>query len=180
LKERIVLPGDKIGTIEEFKAGRGVYEEKKELFAQVFGFLEIRGKIASVRELKRIPEIKRNDVIIGRIIDIRGNFAMVEIARKKGEERELRYTNHGFLHISNVGEGFENIGNAIGYLDIIRARVLDSSPKLSIEEPEMGVIKAFCSSCKNELVLQEKKLKCPRCGKEESRKISSCYGKGEW
>jgi len=100
----MVLPGDKIGTLEEFRAGKGVYEENKELFAQVLGILEIKGKTASIRELKKIPEIKRNDVIVGRVIDVRGNFAMVEIARKKGEDRDLKYTNLGFLHISNVGK----------------------------------------------------------------------------
>ncbi len=180
MKEKIVLPGDRIGTPEEFRVGKGVYEENKELFAQVVGILEIKGKTASIRELKKIPEIKRNDVIVGRVIDVRGNFAMVEIARKKGEDRDLKYTNLGFLHISNVGKGFDSIGVAIGYFDIIKARVLDPSPKLSIDEPEMGVIKAFCSSCKSELILYEGKLKCPKCGKEESRKISNSYGKGEW
>jgi exosome complex component CSL4 len=44
----------------------------------------------------------------------------------------------------------------------------------------MGVIKAFCNSCRSELILYEGKLKCPKCGKEESRKISNSYGKGEW
>jgi len=74
LKEKIVLPGDRIGTPEEFRVGKGVYEENKELFAQVVGILEIKGKTASIRELKKIPEIKRNDVIVGRVIDVRGNF----------------------------------------------------------------------------------------------------------
>ncbi|MEM4575406.1 MAG: RNA-binding protein, partial [Archaeoglobaceae archaeon] len=63
---------------------------------------------------------------------------------------------------------------------IIKARVLDPSPKLAIDEPEMGVIKAFCRSCRGELALIKGKLKCTRCGKEESRKLSNSYGRGEW
>ncbi|MCS7118568.1 MAG: exosome complex RNA-binding protein Csl4 [Archaeoglobaceae archaeon] len=180
MRKRVVFPGDRIGTIEEFKAGKGVYEENRELFAFVAGFLELKNKVVNVSSFRTIPEIKKDDIVIGRIVDIRGNFAMVEIVRKKGESRDLSYTNHGFLHVSNVGERVENIGNAINYLDIIKARVLDPSPRLSIKEPEMGVLKAFCSSCRNELFLDSGRLKCRSCGKEEIRKVSDSYGKGEW
>ncbi|MCS7144145.1 MAG: exosome complex RNA-binding protein Csl4 [Archaeoglobaceae archaeon] len=176
----IVLPGDKIGSVEEFKAGEGVYEEEGELFASVAGILELEDKKARIKSFSRIPELKKGDVVLGRVVEIKNSFAMVEIARKKGEDRELAHTGLALLHISNLGERVDNIGDAIGYFDILKARVLDTSPKISIREPEMGVIKAFCSSCKSELLLEGGKLKCPNCGKEEKRKISRAYGKGEW
>lgn len=176
----IVLPGDKIGTVEEFKAGEGVYEENGKLFASVAGVLEFEDKKAIIRSFRRVPELKKGDIVIGRVVDVRNNFAMVEIARKKGEDRDLAHTGLALLHVSNLGDRVDDIGNAISYFDIVKARVLDTSPKISIREPEMGVIKAFCSSCKSELILEEGKLKCPSCGKEEKRKISKSYGKGEW
>ncbi|MEM1956959.1 MAG: exosome complex RNA-binding protein Csl4 [Archaeoglobaceae archaeon] len=179
MKERIVFPGDRIGTVEEFKAGKGVYEENREIYAGIAGYLEIRDNVANVVAFKKIPELKKDDVVIGRVVDVRNNFAMVEIARKRGEDRDLGHTNLAMLHISNVGR-FESITNALSYRDIVKARVLDATPKLSIKEPEMGVVKAFCSVCKADLILEKGKLKCPNCGREESRKLSSSYGKGEW
>ena len=180
MREMIVFPGDRIGSVEEYRAGDGVYEEKGELFASVAGILEFEGRKVSIKSFKSVPELKKGDIVVGRVVDLRNSFAMVEIARKKGEERELAHTGLALLHVSNVGERVGNIGDAISYFDIVRARVLDSSPRISIREPEMGVLKAFCSSCKSELILEGGKLKCPNCGKEEKRKISKSYGKGEW
>lgn len=179
MKKRVVIPGDRIGTVEEFRAGKGVYEEDKELYASTTGYLEIKDRIASVLAFKKVPEIRKGDVVIGRVLDMRNSFAMVEIARKRGEDRELGCKNIAMLHISNVGR-FENIAEALGYRDIVRARVLDETLRISIKEPDMGVVKAFCSACKSELLLKEGKLKCPNCGKEENRKISNSYGKGVW
>lgn len=176
----IVFPGDRVGSVEEFKAGEGVYEENGELFASVTGVLQIEDKKATVKSFKKIPELKKGDVVVGRVVDVRNSFAMVEIARKKGEDRNLAHTGLALLHISNIGERVENIESAIYYFDIVKARVLDSSPRLSIREPEMGVLKAYCGFCKGELVLEGGKLKCPSCGREEKRKISKSYGKGEW
>ena len=180
MREMIVFPGDKIGSVEEYKAGDGVYEERGELFASVAGILEIEGKKASIKGFRKIPELKKGDVVVGRVVEIRNSFAMVEIARKKGEERELAHTGLALLHVSNIGDRVGSIGEAINYFDIVKARVIDSSPKISIREPEMGVLKAFCSSCKTELALDGGKLKCPNCGREERKKVSKSYGKGEW
>lgn len=176
----IVFPGDRIGSVEEFKAEEGVYEENGELFASVTGVLNIEDKRVGVKSFKKIPELKKGDVVVGRVVEIRNSFAMVEIARKEGEDRELAYTRLALLHISNVGEGVESIENAVGYFDIVKARVLDTSPKISIKEPEMGVLKAYCGSCRDELIFEGGKLKCSNCGREERRKISKAYGKGEW
>ncbi|MEM1578274.1 MAG: exosome complex RNA-binding protein Csl4 [Archaeoglobaceae archaeon] len=175
-----VFPGDRVGSVEEYKAGKGVYEEKSELFASVAGLLRIKDRIVSVESFKKIPELKKGDIVLGRVVDVRNSFAMVEIARKKGEDRDLAYTGLGMLHISNVGEKIDNISSAIYYFDIVKARVIDSSPKLSIQEKEMGVLKAYCSQCKSELNFEDGKLKCPSCNREERRKISESYGKGEW
>lgn len=176
----IVFPGDKVGSVEEFKVGNGVYEENGELFASVSGVLQIEDKKVNVVSFKKIPELKKGDVVVGRVVDVRNSFAMVEIARKKGEDRNLAHTGLALLHISNVGERVENIESAISYFDIVKARVIDTSPKISIKEPDMGVLKAYCGSCKIELALEGGKLKCPNCGKEERRKVSRSYGKGEW
>ncbi len=73
------------------------------------------------------------------------------------------------------------MSNAVGYMDIIKARVIDPERlSLSTKEPEMGVLKSICRICKHELVRDGDVLRCPNCGNVERRKVSKSYGKGSW
>ncbi len=178
---KIVMPGDRIGSAEEYVKGGGVYEEDGELFAAVAGQLVISNKVARVESVKPIPEIVKGDVVLGRVVDVRNTMALVEVVSKKGEDRSLTNRGVGIIHISNVDERYvENISEAIGYLDIVKARVIGDNLRLSTKEKEMGVLKALCSNCKTEMVREGDILKCPECGRVEKRKISTDYGKGEW
>lgn len=179
---KFVMPGDKLGYAEEYAAGKGVYEENGELFASVAGRVVMKNRVISVEPVKRIPEINKGDVVVGRIIDLRNSLALVEIARKEGSDRGLMHTGLGAIHISNVQPGYlKDISTAFGYRDIVRARVVDvEQMRLSTKEEGMGVIKAICSVCKEGLVLEKDKLVCPSCGNVEKRRISPEYGKGRW
>ncbi|WP_202318785.1 exosome complex RNA-binding protein Csl4 [Archaeoglobus neptunius] len=178
---RVVMPGDRIGSSEEYIKGEGVYEENGELFAAVAGNLVIEDRVASVRSFSPIPEIVKGDVILGRVVDVRNSLALVEVASKRGEKRPLTNKGIGILHISNVDEKYvKNINEAVSYLDIIKARVIGDNLRLSTKENEMGVLKALCGVCRSEMVREGDMLKCPECGRTEKRKISTDYGKGEW
>lgn len=176
-----VFPGDFLGYAEEYVPGDGVYEEEGKLYAATAGRVVVEDKVIRVETVKEIPELRKNDVVVGRVVDTRNSFAMVEIARKKGSERALRYYDRALLHISNISESYmKNIENGVKYWDIIRARVIDNNLRLSIKEDGMGVIRAVCSACGTPLVRDKDKLKCPECGNVERRKVSSYYGSGEW
>ncbi len=179
---KFVIPGDRIGLVEEYVAGNGVYEQSGEILAAVAGRVVVREKTVSVEPVKKLPCIERDDVILGRVVDLRNSMALVELVRKKGFERSLMHTGVAALHVSNVQKDYlKDIGDAIGYMDIVKARVIDAKNlKLSTKEVEMGVLKAICSSCRHELVRDGKVLKCPNCGNVERRKISPDYGKGRW
>ncbi len=175
------MPGDRIGSAEEYVKGEGVYEEDGELFAAVAGQLVITDRVARVETLKPIPEVVKGDVVLGRVVDIRNTMALVEVVSKKGEGRALTNRGMGIIHISNVDDRYvENISDAVGYLDIVKARVIGDNLRLSTREREMGVLKALCSNCKTEMVKEGDMLKCPKCGRVEKRKISPDYGRGEW
>ena len=176
-----VFPGDFLGYVEEFIAGEGVYEEDGKLYASKAGKLRIKDKTLSVLPVKTIPEIRKGDIIIGRVVDTRNNFAMVEIARKRGSDRVLRHYDRALLHISNVSEKYtKNIEECVRFWDIISAKVIDDNLRVSIKEEDLGVLKAICGVCGDNLVREGDKLKCPRCGNVEKRKISKNYGKGVW
>jgi exosome complex component CSL4 len=179
---KFVFPGDKIGYAEEFVGGDGVYEEDGELYAAVAGKLKIKDRVLSIESVKKIPKINKGDVVLGRVVDVRNSLALVELSRKSGFDRDLRHTGIAALHISNVqNEYLKDLDSAVRYMDIIKARVIDPELlKLSTKGKDMGVVKALCTNCKTELVVEGDKLKCPKCGNVESRKISSDYGKGRW
>ncbi len=178
----LVLPGDKIGYVEEYVAGRGSYEENGEIFASVTGELTINDRIVEIKPFKRLPEIEKNDVVLGRVVDLRNSLALVELTRKKGIDRDLMHTGIAALHVSNVQNDYlKELSDGVGYMDIIKAKVIDvENLKLSTKDPEMGVIKAICSNCRSELVKENKMLVCKECGNKEKRKISTDYGKGNW
>ena len=174
-----VLPGDRIGCVEEFEAGEGVYEENGVLYANVAGRLIVEGRTVRIEPINKIPKLDKGDVVVGKVIDVRNSVAIVKLTRKIGHDRELARSLIGILHVSNVQNEFlKSINSVIKFGDIVKAEVLDESLKLSTKSKGMGVIKSKCGKCGSELVLDGDKLKCPKCGNVESRKISSDYGKG--
>ncbi len=180
---RFVMPGDRIGSAEEYVKGEGVYEEEGELFAAVAGKLTIKDRVAKVESnLSKFQEIVKGRLLsLGRVVDLRNSIALIEVSNKKGEKRDPSNRGIGILHVSNVDEGYvKDISEAVGYLDILKARVIGDNLRLSTKEKEMGVLRALCSVCKVEMVREGDMLKCPECGRIEKRKISVDYGKGEW
>lgn len=183
-KGDFVLPGELIGTIEEFKPGEGTTVSVGDIYSLATGNVVIdrKARIVSVRPSTLTPNIlKVGDVIYGKIIDVRESGAMVEIAGIEGkEDREIVNVRTGDIHVSNVRDSYvKRFSDEFRPSDIIRARVIDAERmRLTTAEDSLGVVKAYCSNCRGELVLEGKKLKCPACNMTEPRKISTEYGKG--
>jgi len=179
----IVVPGDFLGTSEEFTLGDGVYDEKGNIYASLIGGVSISDKrvIEVQPKVDTPPTLKEGDVVVGRIEDLRDTMAIVSIACLKGHEgREIAASTQGIIHISNVKGGYVNeLQHEFGYLDLVKARVIDAKAlRLSTEGPDLGVIKAICGKCKGDLKRKGNSLTCKKCKRVESRKISEDYGKG--
>ena len=179
----IVVPGDFLGTSEEFTLGKGVYDDQGNIYAAQIGDVHITDK-REIEVLPRVetpPTLQEGDVVLGRIEDLRESVAVVSIACMQGkEEREIASTTQGVIHISNVKSGYVNdLQHEFGYLDLVKAKVIDAKAlRLSTEEKRLGVIKAFCGRCRGELRRKGNVLTCERCKRVESRKLSEDYGKG--
>jgi exosome complex component CSL4 len=181
--KRIVVPGDFLGTSEEFTLGKGVFDENGNLYASQIGEISISDKrvIDVLPVVETPPMLKEGDVVIGRIEDIKDTVAVVSIACVKGKEtREIAASTQGVIHISNVKSGYvSELQHEFGYLDVVKARVIDAKAlRLSTESKDLGVIKAMCMKCKGNLKRKGDVLTCERCKRVESRKISEDYGKG--
>ncbi len=179
-----VIPGDLIGTSEEFLPGKGTYEDKGNIYAITTGKVAFNKKERSVavEPVTNIPPTpKEGDIVIGRVTDIKGSVALVELSRIKGHlDREIAGNTQAAIHISNVKDSYvQDLSRELGYQDIVKAKLIDTkNMRLSTVDKNLGVLTSQCPRCKVNMVFEGGKLKCPRCEKKESRKLSSDYGKG--
>jgi len=150
---QFVVPGDRLGVIEEFVPGPGTYEENGTIYSFATGraLVDVLNKQVSVFPKTRfLPVPKVGSIVIGQVRDAQSKIAVVRISCKPG--------------------------------DILRAKVVSDKNRtfhLSTKEPNLGVIYAFCSRCGNVLNFSRMRMRCLKCGKIEKRKSAQDYGKGE-
>jgi len=87
----------------------------------------------------------------------------------------------GNIHVSHISHKFiEKISDAFQITDIVRAKVIrqeQNEYRLSTVGKNFGVIHADCSICGTTLEkIGVDRLRCPRCGNVENRKLASDYG----
>lgn len=185
MKEKIVIPGEFLGTFEEFTPGSGVYDEKGDIYASVIGEVRINRKriIEVIPRVENFSTLKEGNLVIGRIEDIKDTVVVVNIAGVKGKEKYgVPLSNQAVIHISNIKNGFvSELQHEFGILDIIKAKVIDAKAlRLSTEAKNLGVIKAVCSRCKGDMKRKGNVLVCEKCKRTEIRKISNDYGESIW
>jgi exosome complex component CSL4 len=181
-----VMPGDFLGTAEEFIPGPGAYEEGGKVYSSATGavLLDTTHKQASVSSnVPEPPVLKKGDIVIGSVEDVREQSANVQIAMSRGNEgRALPLPDYGTIHISQTrGSYVRQLSTEFKVGDIVRAKVLDVARepiRLSTSDSDLGVIFAACSNCRSPLELEGNKLRCPNCGNLESRKLAKDYRTG--
>lgn len=177
-----VVPGDRLGVIEEFTPGPGTYVEDGIIHSEVTGrtLLDMLNKQVSVFPLiqkANIPQV--GSIIMGLVLDVRSKQAVLRIFQIGDKMLSGFFT--GMLHISGVSRGYvDNMFNVCKTGDIMRAKVISTKNRtffLSTAEKDLGVVYALCSICGNVLKLGNRGMQCTRCGNIEGRKIPPDYGK---
>lgn len=177
----IVVPGDRLGVIEEFTPASGTYVKQGTIYSKNTGriLLDVLKKEVSVYPL--VPPAKipgSGSIVVGQISVAKSNFAIVSISKVGGKDLSGSFS--GFLHVSDVSEQYVNsMFDACKLGDVIRAKVTNvknRSRHLTTIGKHLGIIYAFCSRCG--YLLQRKKswMYCPRCENREKRKTASDYG----
>jgi exosome complex component CSL4 len=185
-KGEFVLPGDLVGTSEEFTSRNGTYEDRGNIYAATTGTVNINNKNRSVSviPLTNSPTILNlGDIVVGQVTNMRESVALVEIAGIKGKgERGIVGDINAAIHVSNVKDAYvKDLNYEFAAFDIVKAKVIDMrNLRLSTVGKELGVMKAYCTKCRTVLVKDNgnDKLKCPKCERTETRKLSSAYGTG--
>lgn len=172
-----VLPGEAICVEEEALPGDFVIiDGKGYLRSSVIGVAVLNRykKTASVKPLVRRELTLRQGLIVeGWVYSVHEDVATVRIYRSNNN----RVSAIGLLHISQIsGEYVPDIYDYVKPGDTIKARVLNNAPPylLTIKEPQLGVIHAYCGLCGEELYLTSTGvLVCKNCGRIEKRKIAT-------
>jgi exosome complex component CSL4 len=177
-----VVPGDRLGVIEEFTSGPGTYVEDGIIHSQITGrtLLDMLNRQVSVYpiiETATVPKV--GSVVTGMATDVRNKNAILQIF--KIGDKKISGAFKGALHISGVSHGYvDNMYNVCKSGDIVRAKVISTANRsifLSTADKDLGVIYALCSRCGHVLEPTNRGMGCSNCGNFERRKITPDYGK---
>jgi exosome complex component CSL4 len=179
-----VLPGERLGVIEEFIPGAGTFQDQDDaIYANITGNVHINMKERkiSVESTTRTPLYpQRNDIVFGEIQSVSKKSATINIFRIRDVPCPVPFS--AFLYIKeSVGGYVDQMQDLFAPGDIILARVQQQSEgltHLSTVGSRFGVLRAYCSRCGEPLSLKGARLECPQCGNVEKRKLANSYGKG--
>jgi exosome complex component CSL4 len=184
LKDRDVMPGDKLAVIEVLQDGSGTYQQDGHVRSEELGkaHFDIDKRNVSVEKKTRkliLPE--EGMEVLAEAGSVMRRDARVDILRINGKHIHVPYT--GVIHISDAGpRSIRELGMAIRNGDIVKARIINVKNRmiqLSIRNPEHGVVYAYCSRCGELLELNKDRLQCSNCDRIERRKMAKNYGKEE-
>ena len=173
----LVLPGDLLGTAEEFVPGHGTYEDKGKIYAALLGHRHVDPKDRAVRveAIHAIPQLEEGDEVYARVDEVKSAMVVVTVLSLANGRRAIPGTPEGTVHISKAKDEYtESLSNEFAPGDLVLARVLQSRPtiKLTTAPATLGVVAARCQVCHALLSIGSKELSCPRCGHQESRKVA--------
>src|SRR3989304_4204428 len=180
----VVIPGERLGVIEEFIPDSGTYSKDGVIYSKIVGraLVDLLSKKVSVFPLANVATVpKVGTEVVGQVGNAQSDNVLVRIFRVGSKDVSGVFT--GILHISDVSDRYINSMNEVCKPgDIIRAKVISEKNQifhLSTADKNSGVIHAFCSLCSNLLEQRRHELRCPKCGNIEQRKTAFDYGKEE-
>ena len=178
----LVLPGERLGVIEEFVPDAGTYVKDGVIFSKVVGrsLVDLQTRRVSVYPVSdRVVVPKVSTVVIGQIGNAQSDNVLVKIFRIGNKKLSGNFG--GILHVSDVSDRYvDQISDVCKPGDIIRAKVISDKNQvfhLSMNDKGLGVLYGFCSRCSTLLEQHGYDLKCPKDGNVETRKIAPDYGK---
>jgi len=185
MKKKVVLPGEFLSTEEEFAPGENAFDSEGGIFSGSVGFPEMdnKAKEISVRPAVSISVVKPGTVVFGRVSLVKDNSLLVELyPYSEDSRRQVVVPSMAMLPVRCVSQSYvERLKDCFKVGDIVRARVMKVTPDgldLETNQPDLGVVKAFCSRCRKPLHLFGQNLRCLSCGSSEARKLSDKYSSG--
>jgi exosome complex component CSL4 len=186
MEERIAIPGEELGTEEEFIPGQGTkVDESGVIKAIAAGVVRVdENRQISIVSENALKKLKVGDIVYGLVEEMFESVAFLTLERPLDPEMKRIERDSAIIPVSEIKEGFvKSIRDEIHVGDIVKGVVKEITPLrviVSLKPAGMGVVKAYCSYDRNPLELRGRTLICPRCGQKEIRHISDSYGKIEF
>lgn len=181
----VVVPGERLGVIEEFIPDSGTFSKDGIIYSKIVGraLIDLLNKRVSVYPLVNEPAVpKLSSEVVGQVGNAQSDNVLVRIF--KVGSKDVSGVFSGILHISDVSDRYVNSMNDVCKPgDIIRAKVISEKNQiyhLSTSEKNLGVLYGFCGRCGNLLESKRHEMFCPKCGNVESRKTAFDYGKEDF
>jgi len=182
LGKKFVVPGDFLGTEEEFLSDRGTFSDKERIYSTLAGKAAEDSHKLSVEQSRPLHALEVGSIIIGTVENIVEPIALVSI--KQGEHAEHRFgetPDYSVLHASMIRRGYvKNVRDEYKVGDIIRAKIAafqNGEFRLTTDGDDLGAIKAFCAKCRHPMKVESGLLQCEDCGAKDNRKITNDYRK---
>ncbi|HKZ93331.1 MAG TPA: exosome complex RNA-binding protein Csl4 [Candidatus Bathyarchaeia archaeon] len=181
---QIVVPGDRLGVIEEFTPGPGTYESEGTIYSAATGraLMDLLNKQVTVYPKAHISSVPHvGTTVTGQVSEVQNKQATIRIFQVG--DRSLSGFFSGLLHIGDVSPRYvESMYDVCKAGDIVRARVVSDKNRvfhLTTNDKDLGVVYSFCSRCGHPLSQKRFIMRCPECGNSERRKTAADYDKGE-
>jgi len=178
----LVLPGERLGVIEEFIPDSGTYSKDGVIYSKIVGcaLMDMLNRKVSVYPLINEASVPKVGItVMGQVGNAQSDNVLVRIF--KVGPKKISGVFSGILHISDVQDRYVNSMNeACRTGDIIRAKVISEKNQiyhLTTVDKDLGVVYGFCSRCGNMLEQGRQEMRCTRCGNIEERKTALDYGK---
>jgi exosome complex component CSL4 len=180
---KLVLPGERLGVIEEFIPDSGTYVKDGVIYSKIIGralmdMLNRRVSVYPVQEGAVVPKV--GTTVIGQVGNAQSDNVLVRIFQV-GKKKKSTGVFSGILHVSDVSDRYvDSISDACKPGDIVRAKVISEKNQvyhLNTSDKNMGVVYGFCSRCGSLLEQRRQEMHCTKCGNIERRKTTLDYGK---
>ncbi len=180
----VVLPGERLGVIEEFLPNSGTYVKDGVIYSKIIGraLVDLLHKSVSVYPLVNgevAPKV--SGTVVGQVGNAQSDNVLVRIFKVGSKKLSGIFT--GILHISDVQERYvDSMNDVCKTGDIMRAKVISEKNQvyhLSTNDKALGVVYAFCSRCGQLLERKRYEMQCTKCGHLEKRKTAVDYGHEE-
>ncbi|MDT7888805.1 MAG: exosome complex RNA-binding protein Csl4 [Desulfurococcales archaeon] len=180
VSERWVFPGTVLGVIEEYFPGSYVYELDGRLYSSVIGVprLDMVRRVVWIDPVNRVQMPSPGSMVYAYVVSVRDESSLLRIVATD-LRRPYKQGYVGILHISQARQdpSERSLSDIIRVGDMVLARVLSKNNPyiLSLKVPRAGIVLTMCPKCVSYMRLKGGRLACPRCGFEESRRVSPLY-----
>jgi exosome complex component CSL4 len=177
----LVLPGERLGVIEEFIPDSGTYSKDGVIYSRTIGrtLTDMLNRRVSVYPLVSEASVPKVGIkVVGQVGNAQSDNVLVRIFRIGPKRLSGVFT--GILHVSDANDRYvDSMNDVCRPGDIIRAKVISEKNQifhLSTADRDLGVLYGFCSLCGGLLEPRRNEMLCTKCGNIDHRKVAPDYG----